>query len=420
MERGSGLFRFYMGIGMHSYEEALAMVLETVRPVGVERVALTEAAGRVLAAPIRADRDLPPFDRSERDGWAVRSADFADGRARLAWDGRAVFAGDDPGAPVRGGACVKIMTGAALPPGADAVVMVERSAVKKGVVTMEEGRISPGLHVHPRGADAPAGEDLVPAGLPLTPARIAVAASVGAAEPEVRRRVRVSVISTGDELTSFAGDPGPNRIRECNGPALGAIIGASPWMELRSWRMVADDGAALEEAIRKGLALSDAVVLSGGVSMGEKDLVPDALAASGVERVLHGVAIRPGKPFWFGAAAGHPVVFGLPGNPVSLQVTFREFALPGIRKMAGWREPRSPAIRIPAAAAVDKTFPLRQFLPARLEAGEGGRTEARPLEHRGSGDFVSASRAEGVIVLPEGPVRVPPGDLVTFHPWSLS
>ncbi|MFH1276872.1 MAG: gephyrin-like molybdotransferase Glp [Candidatus Eisenbacteria bacterium] len=405
---------------MLSYEEALSKVLETVTPVGAERVPLAEAVGRVLAAPVRADRDLPPFRRSERDGWAVRSADLAGGTAALRWDGRAIFAGDEPGAPVEAGTCVEIMTGAALPEGADAVVMVEKSRRQDGVVEMDEEKIRPDLHVHRRGADASAGEELIPAGASLTPSRIAVCASVGAAEPEVRRPVRVSVISTGDELTAYSDDPGPNRIRECNGPALGAIIRGLPWMEMRSWRIVADDAPALEQAIREVLVHSDVVILSGGVSMGEKDLVPDALAACGVRRVLHKVAIRPGKPFWFGAADGDRVVFGLPGNPVSLQVTFREFALPGIRRMAGFTDVHSPALRIPAAEAIGKTIALRQFVPARLETGPGGGTTARPVENGGSGDFVSASRAEGVIVLPEGPLRVGPGDLVTFHPWSLS
>lgn len=405
---------------MISYEEALKTVVDAATAVGAERIPLNEATGRVLAAPVRADRDLPPFPRSERDGWAVRSADFGGGEATLAWDRRVIFAGDDPGPYLAPGSTVRIMTGASLPEGADAVVMVERSREAEGSVALREPKVGPGLHVHRRGSDAVAGEEVVPAGVILTPARGAVAASVGVADPAVRRRVRVSVISSGDELVPFDADPGPTRIRECNGPFLGSVIQGLPWLELHSWWIVADDPSALEQAIHRVLADSDAVVLSGGVSMGDKDLVPAALEASGVRRLLHKVAIRPGKPFWLGAAERDKLVFGLPGNPVSLQVTFREFVLPGLRRMAGMTDVHSPALRVPAGSAIEKTLDLRQFVPARLAPADGHGTVASPVENRGSGDFVSASRADGVIVLPEGPARIVPGDLVTFHPWGIA
>ncbi len=404
---------------MHSYEEALARVLENTGPVGSETVSLTDAAGRVLAGPVFADRDLPPFHRSERDGWAVRAGDLPGSGAGLSWNGAVIYAGDDSSTPLAAGGCVKIMTGAPLPEGADAVVMVEKSRVDGSSVVLEEGRIRPGLHVHPMGVDAARGERLIDPGAPLTPAEIAVAASVGAAEVTVTRPVRVAIITTGDELVPVDQLPSRSQIRGCNGPALRSIIDSHRWLKLVSWWTVADDAAALEQAIGRALAAADAVFLSGGVSMGERDLVPGALAACGVRQVLHKVAIRPGKPFWLGVADGGKAVFGLPGNPVSLQVTFREFGLCGLRRMAGFADPRPYSLRLPVEESLDNRIALRQFIPARL-VRDGERTSVAALTHHGSGDFVALSAADGVLFLPKGPRRIERDRIVEFHPWNCS
>ena len=404
---------------MHSYEEALARVLENTEPVGNETIPLADATGRVLAGPVFADRDLPPFHRSERDGWAVRAEDLPGGGAKLTWTGDVIYAGDDPSKPLVAGGCVKIMTGAPLPDGADAVVMVEKSRVDGSSVVLEEERIRPGLHVHPMGVDAARGERLIDPGAPLTPAEVAVAASVGAAEVTVTRPVRVAVITTGDELVPVDQSPGRSQIRGCNGPTLRSIVDTQRWLDMVSWWIVADDAAALEQAIERALAVADAVFLSGGVSMGEKDLVPGALAACGVRQVLHKVAIRPGKPFWLGVADGGKAVFGLPGNPVSLQVTFHEFGMCGLRRMAGFTDPRPWSLRLPAEESLDNRIALRQFVPARL-VRDGERTVVAALPHHGSGDFVALSAADGVLLLPEGPRRIERDQVVEFHPWSRS
>ena len=404
---------------MHSYEEAVRAAVEVGEIVGGERVPLSEAGGRVLVDPVLADRDLPPFHRSERDGWAVRSADLVGGRGALAWDGTVIYAGAGETPPLEQGACFKIMTGAPLPEGADAVVMVEKCRTDNGTVDLQEERIAPDLHVHRQGVDAVSGDVLVPAGVPLGPAQIAVAAAVGAAEVVVRRRVRVSIFATGDELVSISRTPGPSQIRDCNGPGLAALVRSFPWLEPALQRSVGDDRAALEQAIADAIERSDAVVLTGGVSMGDRDLVPDALAARGVDRRLHKVAIRPGKPYWLGSARDGTVVFGLPGNPVSVQVTFREFSLCTLRRIAGFADPMPHALELPLAKGIEKSIPLRQFVPARFVGGEQG-TEVEPITYQGSGDFASAARADGVIVLAEGPSTIGPGSLVPFHPWGAS
>ncbi|MFH1681392.1 MAG: molybdopterin molybdotransferase MoeA [Candidatus Eisenbacteria bacterium] len=403
---------------LHSYEETIERVLAAAEPVGTEKVPLANAAGRVLAKPIRADRDLPPFNRSERDGWAVRSADLAGGVGTLRWDGGVVRAGEGCGEPLLPGSCVRIMTGAPLPEGADAVVMVEESRTREHSVDLKDGEIAPMRHVHEAGVDARKGDELVPSGVDLTAGRIAVGASVGAAEVVVRRRVRVSVIVTGDEIVPCDSTPAAARIRDGNGPAARAALGALRWVEFASVRMAGDDVEGVKSAVGEALERSDALLLSGGVSMGDRDHVPEALERSGVKGILHKAAIRPGKPFWFGAAGGKIPVFGLPGNPFSFQVTMREIALVGLRRLAGFSEARPADLLLPSCECIEKKLDLRQFLPGVL-AIANGRTAVKSLPHHGSGDFVGVSRAAGVLVLPEGPRCVERGELVVFHSWSL-
>jgi molybdopterin molybdotransferase len=404
---------------LHGFEESLRAMLSAAEPVATEKIPLRRATGRLLAEPIAADRDLPPFDRSERDGWAVRCADLSGEGGTLSWDGAVLYAGDEPGAPLPAGGAVRIMTGAPLPQGADAVVMIEKSRVRGDRVELSSENLRPGLHVHKKGVDAATGTVLVPAGHPLTPNRIALAASVGASDVIVRRRVRVSLIITGDEVVPAASTPSAVRIRDGNGPASLAILLSNPWADAGEPIIVSDEESALTSALIPSLERSDLVVLSGGVSEGDKDLVPHVLARLGVRKVLHKMAIRPGKPLWFGLAGETVLVFGLPGNPASFQVTFRELVLPALRRLAGFARPEPTELRLPLGAPIEKSIPLRQFLPAQLESANG-RTLVLPIPHHGSGDAVAVARADGVIVLAEGPCRFRPGDLVPFHHWGLS
>jgi molybdopterin molybdotransferase len=400
------------------YEETLRSVLAETRPAGTERIPLEEAAGRVLAEPILADRSLPPFARSERDGWAVRSADLPAGEGTLRREEGVLHAGDVSAKPLGRGRCMRIMTGAPLPQGADAVVMIEHARERGEFVDLHDKEVAPSRHVHGEGTDARRGDVLVLPGLPLTPPRAAVAASVGASLILVYKSIRVAIITTGDELVPDGAVPGPARIRDGNGPAARAIFHALPWIEIAGARTVGDDEDRLAETVRASLECSDAVLLSGGVSMGDRDFVPRTLERCGVRRILHKTAIRPGKPFWFGVSPGGILVFGLPGNPVSFQVTLREIALAGLRRKAGFSKPRPIDLRLPLRSGFEKAIELRQFLPAILEE-EDGRTVAEALAHNGSGDFAGISRAEGVVVLPEGRRRFEKGEMVVFHSWSL-
>lgn len=404
---------------MLSYQQALDHAIESATTVGTERISLADAAGRVLAAPIVADRDLPPFDRSERDGFAVRSDDFRDGLAELSISDEVIYAGCEPAHEIKPGECSRIMTGASLPPGADAVVPVEKSSVDGGRVVLNYSSIGAGIHIHGRGVDARSGAKLISPGAALDPPRLAVAYSVGAAEVEVYRKVRVTVFSTGDELVGVHETPRATQIRDCNGPGLRALINSMPWLECVQYSCIPDREAALEGAISAAMLETDALVMTGGVSMGDKDFVPGVLRKCGIDQILHKIAIRPGKPFWLGSALshGHPLMaFGLPGNPMSVQVTFRELALPALRRMAGLEEIVPRALQIGIAESLSKSLPLGMFLQARLVTVEG-ETRAQPIAHHGSGDFVSAALADGVIVLPEGELELAPGDTVRFHLW---
>ncbi|MBN1825365.1 MAG: molybdopterin molybdotransferase MoeA [Candidatus Eisenbacteria bacterium] len=404
---------------MIPFEEAIRIVDANTDPLEQETLPLIEAAGRVLAEAIAADRDLPPFHRSERDGWAVRSADFRGGRADLCLLESILWAGRPPDVVVGPGECARIMTGAPLPEGADAVAMVEMGTAGDGRVRIDEPEMRAGLYVHPRGIDARRGDVAVGAGTTLDPHRVVLAASVGAAQVAVRRPVRVAYVGTGDEVIGVEETPAPTHIREGNGPGLRALIDRTPWLAASSFRRAPDDREVLTAAISAALEEADALVMSGGVSMGRRDLVPDALGECGVRRLFHKVAIRPGKPCWFGRTAEGKPVFALPGNPVSFQVTFREIALRGLRRMAGFADPSGPSVRIPLAAGVERLLPLRFFLPARL-IHAGGVTAVEALDNHGSGDFVTASRGDGVIMLPDGPIRLAEGVAVDFHPWRYS
>ncbi len=408
---------FLFGVSMLSFQQALDHATAAATPVGSERLPLMDARDRVLALPVHADRDLPPFDRSERDGFAVRSSDFVNGIATLNVTEEMIYAGCEPVTEITSGDCSQIMTGAPLPPGADAVVPVEKSRVNGGTVELNYDRIRPRIHVHGKGVDAAKDQELIGAGLPLDTGRLAVAASVGAAQVEVHRKVRVAILSTGDELIGVDESPRPSQIRDSNGPALRALLEAEPWIDVVRCDRVADDRTVLGKAIAAALDESDALVLTGGVSMGEKDFVPAVLRKCGVEQILHKIAIRPGKPFWFGRAAAGTIVFGLPGNPMSVQVTFREIAFPAIRKMGGFERLTTRDLHIGISVRLEKKLSLGQFIQARLISIDGGASRVEPIAHHGSGDFVSASRADGVIILPEGELTLEPGDPVRFHLW---
>jgi molybdopterin molybdotransferase len=369
-----------------SVDEARAIVLRDVPPPREIDVDLAAAAGSVLAEEVRIDRDLPPFDRAMMDGYAVRSADV--GPRRVVED---IPAGRPASRPVGPGEASKIMTGAPMPEGADAVMPVEKADRAGELVTLREAA-RPGLHVAPRGSDLPKGALVLGRGHLLRPAEIGALAAAGRPRVKVFARPRVAVVATGDELVPAGAEPGPGQIRNSNGPMIAAQV-RGLGLDGDDLGQVGDDRDAIRAKIREGLK-RDVVILSGGVSAGDWDLVIPALEAEGIALAMHRVAIKPGKPFCFG-----PGVFGLPGNPVSAFVIFEVFVRPhlGRRMGADLERPRVRArLEGPGPKPVDRTH----YLPARVRMGDDASAELLPW--KGSADLFAVTKANAFAVIPPG------------------
>lgn len=403
--------------GVVSYEEAAALVREAARAQaerrlrdggGAERIALEDAAGRVLAEAVRADRDQPPFARSTRDGYACRAADVRTGALRVLGQVRAGEAWT--GGALGEGQAVEIMTGAPAPAGADCVVMLEHVVEAAGQIQLTgPQKPAAGENIVPAGAEARAGDAVVPAGRRMGAAAVAAAASCGAAEVTAFRRPRVAILATGDELVEIGERPLDHQIRNSNSFSLAAQVRAAGG-EAVVLPIVRDERAATVEAIR-GAAEADLLLLTGGVSMGKYDFVEEALAAEGAAFFFTGARIQPGKPVVFGKLP-RQYFFGLPGNPISTMVTFALFAAPLVRALGGESE-GGATFRLARLEEDVRVKPgLTRFLPARMESDvRGGRVRRIPWQ--GSGDLAAAAQANAFLVVPETAERLAAGEMVS-------
>jgi molybdopterin molybdotransferase len=412
-----------------SYDEAAALVTayaaQIPAPAVIERVALLAAAGRVLAAPLAADRDQPPFARSTRDGYACRAAD-ASAHLRLPVAGM-TRAGQPPAGPLAPGAAWEIMTGAPVPAGADAVMMLEHVEALEGRVRLRPPRtLAAGENIVAQGAQARAGQELLAAGTLIGFAQIALAASLGAATLEVFARPRVAILSTGDEIVPVEAEPAPGQIRNSNAPMLAALVcahGGEPWV-LPTAADTADALDAALETIFAPSAQADLLLITGGVSAGKFDLVEPALLGRGAHFHFTGVRMQPGKPVVFGEIArpaASPVgdqcrtqwCLGLPGNPVSSAVTFLLFAAPLLAALAGRvdRGPRFALARL--KETVKSKSGLTRFLPAACTFGAAGELpEVARVEWQGSGDLAALARSNCFLVAPEASEILDAGAIV--------
>jgi molybdopterin molybdotransferase len=363
-----------------SFRDARQAVLDRVRAApAAETVALLEAAGRVLAAPVCADRDLPPAPRALRDGFAVRTAETP-GELRIVGE---IRAGEAATIELHAGEAIEIMTGAIVPAGADAVVMIEHVTRTGDSVSVPAAKT--GQYIDPRGSHARRGDILIEAGQRLGPAEIALAASVGA-DIHVHNRPIVAILTTGDELVGVDATPAPHQVRDSNAIALAAQVAAAGGLP-RILPRVGDSLDTTTAQIRAGLQ-ADLLLISGGVSAGKFDFVEAALAQLGAEFFFTHVRMQPGRPCVFGHAAGS-FFFGLPGNPVSTLVCFETLARAAVELLAGEARPTLQISRAKLKQPFAQQPGLRRFLPAVLD--EDG--ELEPLKWAGSGDLATLARA---------------------------
>jgi molybdopterin molybdotransferase len=410
-----------------SFEQARHLVEEhaaRLRPRGKELVELLDSAGCILAEPVAADRNFPPFPRATRDGYAVRAADLAALPAWLEVIGE-IKAGAAPDATIKlePGQAAAIMTGAPAPPGADAVVMVEYTSRHLNQVEITKG-IAAGDNIVPTAAEAKRGDRLLSPGMRLDHAAIAAAASAGRSHLLVYRKPQVAVLATGDEIVDIGVPPGPNQIRNSNSYSLAAQIQAAGG-EAVLLPIAPDEPVRLRELVSDGFE-ADLLLLAGGVSMGKYDLVEPVLAELQAEFFFTGAQIQPGRPIVFGrvpcdegaparegasTAENHKYFFGLPGNPVSTMVTFELFARPILEALAGMSPRKLVFLRAKLKSEIKTKTRLTRFLPAIL-AGEFDEAEVELARWQGSGDFAAVARANCYVVIPPDREKIPADEWV--------
>ncbi len=398
------------GARFDSPQQAVAAMCGRVRPVGVEEVPLEAAAGRVLAAPVVADRPSPCVDVSAMDGYAVGPEDLGPGRLPIAGD---IRIGREPPALARGSA-LRIVTGAAVPAGSAAVVKREDVQEEAGHITISAAGAAatpPGTSIRRRGENIGEGEQVVGAGVRVTPALAAALAAFGRVRVQVHRRVRVAILTTGDELVPATATPTMWQLRDSNGPAVRALVMGLGWAQMADQRRVGDEQADLARAVQELLATADALILTGGVSMGMRDFVPSVLRQVGAEVLFHKIPQRPGRPVLGSLMPDGRPILALPGNPMSVMVTARRMVVPVLARMAGVLADEEPAPAVLLDEADQKRLDLWWHRPVRL-TGPG---RARLVGGKGSGDLVAAARSDGFVEVPPGHVGAGPWP---FFGWS--
>ncbi len=400
---------------MLTTEEASKAIAKSMSAFDMENVTLAGATGRVLRQSINAERDQPPFDRVTMDGIAVDYASLSNGSRRFA-----IQSTQAAGEPVQtlkdGDHCIEIMTGAVMPRNSDCVIPVERIDVKNDIAEIEADYTAiKNQFIHSQGSDHKQGTEVLSAGAIISPMDIAIIASCGMETVAVSRQPVVSIISTGNELVPPGQPIEDHQVRLSNGPALVAMLADQGFNRSEHEHLV-DEPEILEKSLAAHLKKFDVLILSGGVSMGKADYVPQVLANLGVELVFHKISQRPGLPMWFGIGPGNQAVFALPGNPVSTLVCCRQYVLPAFFLASG----RPPHRAEFALLAEDVTFKpkLTCFLPVRLLSGDEGKVMAQPVPTNTSGDFASLSGTDGYVELHRDTNDFPEDTAVPLHRWS--
>jgi molybdenum cofactor synthesis domain-containing protein len=397
---------------MISVAEAIQVVRQQTQALPTERVDLGQTLGRVLAADVVADTDLPPFDRAQMDGYAVRAQDVKDAPARLRIVGESA-AGRGWHHQLEEGQAVRIMTGAPVPAGADSVQQVELTHELKDATVVELlETVETGKSIVPRGAEIKTGEVVLRAGTTINAAMMAVLAAFGYAQVEVFRKPRVGVLATGTELVRVDQKPGQDQIRDSNNYSIsayaelaGAIVERMP--------LTGDETSLLKNHIGEAAKRCDLIVTSGGVSMGVYDVTKAALKELDAELFFERVALRPGKPTVFARLPNGALVFGLPGNPVSVSVTFNLFARTALLAMQGTAEPALKRETAVLARTVKGTADRESYLPTQLTTNDDAELVAFPLKWGGSSDFVAFALTTALLIVPANAKTIEAGSLVS-------
>ncbi len=394
--------------------EASKAIADTIAEFGIEEVVLGDACGRILRQSVRAERDQPPFDRVTMDGIAVDYASLSSGALQFGIQG-IQQAGDPVQTLQDAGSCIEIMTGAVMAKSADCVIPVERIDVQDGVATVEaDYSASQNQFVHPQGSDHKKGTEVLSPGAVVSPMDVAIIASCGLESVSVSKQPVISVISTGNELVPAGQSISDHQVRLSNGPALIAMLRGQGFARSEHEHLL-DEPASLKNSLAAHLDRSDVLILSGGVSMGKADYVPQVLADLGVKVIFHKISQRPGLPMWFGVGPDNQAVFALPGNPVSTLVCCRQYVLPALFLASG-RPARSSET---ALLSEDVTFDpaLTCFLPVRLASSSSGNLVATPAPTNTSGDFTSLSGTDGYVELDRETNEFPKDTPVPLHRW---
>lgn len=395
-------------------DRAFELVSNHVHPLDAKQIPLENALGYCLAEDIRADRDMPPADRAAMDGYAVRAQDLTAPACTLRIIGE-VFAGSPSRPHIKPGTCVRIFTGANIPPGTDTVVMVEQAEERDGTVSFHT-HAKRGANIFRQGEDAGAGEVLLSRGTILNAPQIGVCAAVGQAKVLVHRKPRIQVLCTGKELRSVRQSVLPHQMRNSNGPAICASL--QTWgCSAVQFSVVSDDLNKLVSKLNLTIKSCDILILTGGVSVGKYDFVREAVERIGAEIRFHGVRMKPGKPCLYATYPENRHLFGLPGNPLSAMTGFHEFVLPALRKSAGLpAEQCRPVFYARLSQSVDAKGDRVRFILGQLQWKKSGLV-VEPIVSQSSADLVAGGQADGVAIVPPRTRKVPSGTIVQFRAW---
>jgi molybdopterin molybdotransferase len=398
---------------MINIKSAISLILGEAKNFGSEEVSIGECFGRVLYEDISADRDYPPFNRSAMDGFALLHEDLSLCREFTIIE--EVFAGSTAREKITRGTCIRIMTGAPVPEEADLVIRVEDAVIHSNKVSFNEANLKAWSNISKKGEDTTKEKVLLKKGQYCSPNVISVLAVLGKEKVKVYKSPCIAILSTGNEVVPVGSPVLPHQIRDSNSHALKGFL-MNYKINVNACLLVKDDKDSISKALRSVID-SDIILISGGVSMGEADFVPECLEACKVSNIFHKVSIKPGKPLWFGRTTSKGVVFGLPGNPMSCQVAFKVFIEPYLRKCFSM-DPL-PVMQLPLNEDKKKKTKFDEFFPCKIITANE-KSELKPIKINGSGDILSTLNSHGLALHGSGSENLEKGSEVPFIPWNSS